>query len=100
MLHHVQCFLFERGLVRLCWCKTIFSLPCPSRSWKRLLPKPTFPLQSLAMSAFRDSSRRQDTYKAKGAFKQDELRRRREEAQVEIRRQTVSYTHLTLPTKA
>ena len=39
------------------------------------------------MSAFRDSSRRQDTYKAKGAFKQDELRRRREEAQVEIRRQ-------------
>ena len=36
------------------------------------------------MSAFRDSSRRQDTYKAKGAFKQDELRRRREEAQVEI----------------
>ena len=87
MLHHVQCFLSERGLVRLCWCKTIFSLPCPSRSWKRLLPKPTFPHQSLAMSAFRDSSRRQDTYKAKGAFKQDELRRRREEAQVEIRRQ-------------
>ena len=32
-------------------------------------------------------SRRQDAYKAKGAFKQDELRRRREEAQVEIRRQ-------------
>ena len=32
-------------------------------------------------------SRRQDNYKAKGVFKQDELRRRREEAQVEIRRQ-------------
>ena len=40
-----------------------------------------------AMSSFRDTSRRQDTYKAKGAFKHDELRRRREEAQVEIRRQ-------------
>ncbi|WFD29256.1 Importin alpha subunit (Karyopherin alpha subunit) (Serine-rich RNA polymerase I suppressor protein) [Malassezia sp. CBS 17886] len=39
------------------------------------------------MSAFRDQSRRQDAYKAKGVFKQDELRRRREEAQVEIRRQ-------------
>ncbi|PKI85814.1 Importin alpha subunit (Karyopherin alpha subunit) (Serine-rich RNA polymerase I suppressor protein) [Malassezia vespertilionis] len=39
------------------------------------------------MSALRDQSRRQDAYKAKGAFKQDELRRRREEAQVEIRRQ-------------
>lgn len=38
------------------------------------------------MSA-RDMSRRQDNYKAKGVFKQDELRRRREEAQVEIRRQ-------------
>ncbi|KAI3626399.1 hypothetical protein CBS9595_001760 [Malassezia furfur] len=37
--------------------------------------------------SFRDPSRRQDAYKAKGAFKQDELRRRREEAQVEIRRQ-------------
>lgn len=39
------------------------------------------------MSAFRDQSRRKDAYKSKGAFKQDELRRRREEAQVEIRRQ-------------
>ncbi len=39
------------------------------------------------MSGLRDMSRRQDNYKAKGVFKQDELRRRREEAQVEIRRQ-------------
>ena len=39
------------------------------------------------MSAFRDQTRRKDAYKAKGVFKQDELRRRREEAQVEIRRQ-------------
>lgn len=38
------------------------------------------------MSA-RDASRRQELYKAKGQFKHDELRRRREEAQVEIRRQ-------------
>lgn len=37
--------------------------------------------------ASRDMSRRQDLYKAKGQFKHDELRRRREEAQVEIRRQ-------------
>lgn len=37
--------------------------------------------------ASRDASRRQDLYKAKGQFKHDELRRRREEAQVEIRRQ-------------
>lgn len=37
--------------------------------------------------ASRDLSRRQDAYKAKGQFKHDELRRRREEAQVEIRRQ-------------
>ena len=33
------------------------------------------------------SSRRQDAYKNKGQFKADELRRRREEAQVEIRKQ-------------
>ena len=39
------------------------------------------------MSAFRDHARRQDAYKSKGVFKHDELRRRREEAQVEIRRQ-------------
>ncbi|EPQ28169.1 uncharacterized protein PFL1_04496 [Pseudozyma flocculosa PF-1] len=39
------------------------------------------------MSGARDLSRRQDNFKAKGVFKQDELRRRREEAQVEIRRQ-------------
>lgn len=39
------------------------------------------------MSAFRDQARRQDSYKSKGVFRHDELRRRREEAQVEIRRQ-------------
>lgn len=33
------------------------------------------------------TSRRQDAYKNKGQFKADELRRRREEAQVEIRKQ-------------
>lgn len=33
------------------------------------------------------STRRQDAYKNKGQFKADELRRRREEAQVEIRKQ-------------
>lgn len=37
--------------------------------------------------ASRDVSRRQDQYKGKAQFKNDELRRRREEAQVEIRRQ-------------
>jgi hypothetical protein len=39
------------------------------------------------MSGLRDMSRRQDSYKNKGQFKSDELRRRREEAQVEIRKQ-------------
>lgn len=33
------------------------------------------------------TNRRQDAYKNKGQFKADELRRRREEAQVEIRKQ-------------
>jgi hypothetical protein len=41
---------------------------------------------TLAMAS-RDLSRRQDQYKGKAQFKNDELRRRREEAQVEIRRQ-------------
>ena len=51
-------------------------------------PSPHHPLAiPPPIMASRDVSRRQDQYKGKAQFKNDELRRRREEAQVEIRRQ-------------